>query len=257
MAVRVIVTRPAAQAAEWLAQLQAHGIDAVALPLIGIAPAAEPQALATAWSELALEHLVVFVSPNAVAQFFAARPSSAVWPAAALAASTGPGTTRALRAEGLSAAQIVEPAADSPRFDSEALWRELSSRDWRAERVLIVRGDGGRDWLADTLRAQGARVEHVTAYRRSAPPLDDTARMLLRAALKAPQHHLWWFSSSEAIDHLAGLVPPGGTAPWRLARALASHPRIAERARQTGFGQVIETRPALADVVACIQSIRP
>ena len=255
---RVIVTRPAAQAAEWLPQLRARGIDAVALPLIGIGPAADANALARAWTELAQRRLVVFVSPNAVAQFFAAA-AQPVWPAGVLAGSPGPGTTRALRDHGVAAAQIVEPAVDAPRFDSEALWAPLSRHDWHGASVLIVRGDGGRDWLAETLRAHGAEVAHVAAYRRADVALDADATAVLSAALDAPEQHLWWFSSSEAIDRLTGLVRPATTttSPWQRARALASHPRIAERARRAGFGRVVETRPTLADVVACIQSIRP
>jgi uroporphyrinogen-III synthase len=256
--VRVIVTRPAAQAAEWLPRLQARGVDAVALPLIDIAAPAESGALAAAWVGLARQQLVVFVSPNAVTQFFAARPPAAAWPDGVPAGAPGPGTTQALRAHGLAAGQIVEPAADSPQFDSEALWRQLSRRSWRGARVLIVRGDGGRDWLADTLRAAGAEVAHVAAYRRSAPVLDGATAKLLQSALDTPQRHLWWFSSSEAIDHLLALAPAtAGAASWRRSRAIASHPRIAARARRAGFGEVVETRPALDDVVACIQSIRP
>ena len=57
------------------------------------------------------------------------------------------------------AEQIVEPPVDSPQFDSDALWPLLAARDWRGRRVLILRGDGGRDWLADTLRSSGAEVD--------------------------------------------------------------------------------------------------
>ena len=252
---RVIVTRPAAQAAEWVQQLRAHAIDAVALPLIGIAPLADTAALEAAWRELAQRRLVVFVSPNAVEQFFASRPAAAgAWPHGVLAGSPGPGTTRALLALGLGAAQIVQPADAAPQFDSEALWVQLAVHDWRRARVLIVRGDGGRDWLAQTLRQHGAEVATVAAYRRTAPRFDAAAAALLRAASAAPASHLWLFSSSEAIDQLA--AASSAAADWRAALAVASHPRIAARARQLGFARVIETRPSLPAVVACIQSIR-
>ncbi len=254
---RVIVTRPAAQAANWVAQLQAQAIDAVALPLIGIAPVADPAALAAEWHGLASRRLVVFVSPNAAEQFFAQRPAGAAWPAGVLAASPGPGTTRALRALGLAPAQIVEPAADAPQFDSEALWAQLRRHDWQGAQVLVVRGDGGRDWLAQTLRVAGAQVAHVAAYRRIAPAFDAAQAELLRAALAEPAGHLWLFSSSEAIDHLLALPLLAAGRGLENASALATHPRIAARARQAGFGRVIEARPAPAAVVACIQSLRP
>lgn len=252
---RVIVTRPAAQAADWVAQLQAHAIDAVALPLIGIAPVAEPAALHAAWRGLARQRLVVFVSPNAAEQFFAQRPVDTPWPAALLAGSPGPGTTRALVGLGVPAERVVEPASDAPQFDSESLWLQLRGRDWRDANVLIVRGDGGRDWLAQTLRQAGAQVAHVAAYERVAPAFGAVESAVLRAALDEPAAHLWFFSSSEAIDNLAAV--DGCAAEWRAASAIATHPRIAARARQLGFARVTEARPALAAVVACIQSMQP
>ena len=248
-----LVTRPAAQAAEWVQQLQTHGIDALALPLIGIAPVEAP-ALVAAWHALAQQRLVVFVSPNAAQQFFAQRPMGAAWPEGVFAASPGPGTTRVLQGLGVLAAQIIEPAADAPQFDSESLWLALATHDWRGARVLIVRGDGGRDWLADTLRRHGAQVAHLAAYRRTAPQLDDAERALLQQAIAAPAAHLWFFSSSEAVANLGALA---AHADWQRAHAIATHPRIAASARQLGLGSVAESRPALADVIACIQSIQP
>ena len=254
---RVIVTRPAAQAADWVRQLQAQAIDAVALPLIGIAPVADATELIAAWHALAQRRLVVFVSPNAAEQFFATRPATATWPPATLAGSPGPGTTRVLDTLGVPAAQIVEPAADAAQFDSESLWQQLAPRDWRGAKVLIVRGDSGRDWLADTLRTHGAEVDHVAGYRRCAPSFDAAQRTLLQDALAAPERHLWFFSSSEAIDNLAACTQGVAGVDWSRSAAVATHPRIAARAGQLGFARVTEARPALAAVVACIQSIRP
>ncbi|MES1161551.1 MAG: uroporphyrinogen-III synthase, partial [Rhizobacter sp.] len=117
---RILVTRPAAQAADWVLDLQARGLDAVALPLIAIAAVDEPSALRAAWQVLGQRRLVVFVSPNAAQHFFAQRPAGPGWPASTWAGSPGPGTTRALVALGVPPAQIVEPAADAPQFDSES-----------------------------------------------------------------------------------------------------------------------------------------
>ena len=80
------------------------------------------------------------------------------------------------------------------------------------------------------------------------------AAALLQTAVRQPARHLWFFSSSEAVGHLA---PHGEAADWAAARAVATHPRIAERAAQLGFGRVAQARPTLAAVVACIQSMRP
>jgi uroporphyrinogen-III synthase len=250
---RVLVTRPAAQAREWVERLRAHGLDAAALPLIGIEPAADAQALREAWATLGTRQLAVFVSPNAVEQFFALRPAGTAWPAATRAASPGPGTTRVLLQLGVPRGCIVEPAADAAQFDSESLWAELAPLPWQGARVLVVRGDGGRDWLVERLRGAGAEVQTLAAYRRAPPRPDAAERALLDAALAAPQAALWWFSSSEAIDNLAALVGP--THDWRAARALATHPRIAARARALGFGTVHEVRPAPGDVLQALDTI--
>ena len=252
---RVLVTRPGPQAVEWVESLRAHGIDAHALPLIGIEPAADRGAVRAAWGGLADLKLVVFVSPNAAQQFIAERPPAFGWPAHVRAGSPGPGTTRTLIELGIPPQCIVEPAADAAQFDSETLWAQLAMYDWRGADVLVVRGDSGRDWLADQLRAQGARVVFVQAYQRTAPRLDATARNLLHDAATLPSQHLWLFSSSQAIDNLAAIALPAPD--WAQARAIATHPRIAERARRLGFASVTAARPALDAVVACIQSIRP
>ncbi len=251
---RVIVTRPAEQSAIWVDALTEQGIDAVALPLIGVGPAADAAAVAAAWRQLEATDLAMFVSANAVRHFFDHRPAATPWPAATTAASTGPGTTTALSMAGVPLAQIVEPAADSAQFDSEALWQRLRGREWTDARALIVRGDGGRDWLADTLREHGAQVDFLSAYSRRAPDWGTAEQSLLDAALQRPDLHCWVFSSSEAIGHLAERLNALQRPLPPTARAIATHPKIAARAADAGFGDVRQSRPALADVIACIQS---
>ena len=248
---RVLVTRPVAQAKEWVQRLRERGIDARALPLIEIAEVPDVAPLRSAWASLAAYGLVMFVSPNAAERFFAQRPQGALWPPATQAASPGPGTTQTLLGSGVPRGQIVEPAADAAQFDSEALWAQLAARDWRSAQVLCVRGDSGRDWLVERLRGAGAQVKSVSAYQRVAPMLDARERQLLDDALSMREQTLWWFSSSQAIDHLSALVAPG--TDWSAAHALVTHPRIAARARAIGFGHVDETRPTSDEVLKAIE----
>lgn len=242
---RAIVTRPADQAQAWVADLRGAGIDAVALPLIDIVPPADAAPVQAAWATLERWALVFFVSANAVQHFFALRPAGAAWPAATRAAAPGPGTAAALRALGLTP---LEPAADAPAFDSEALWQRLRHEPWAGRRVLVVRGEDGRDWLAEQLRAAGAEVDFLAAYARRPPQPDAAARALLAAAAADPARHLWLFSSSEAVRHLQALAPVASG-----ALALATHPRIAAAARAAGFARVLECRPEPAAVVQAIR----
>ena len=248
---RLIVTRPRAQADDWVARLQALGADAAALPLIDIGPPDDAGPVHDCWQRLADFALVVFVSPNAVSSFFAQRAPALRWPGATLAGATGPGTAAALRAVGVPPSLVAEPAADAPTFDTEALWAQLSRHDWAGRQVLVVRGEDGRDWLADTLRARGATVEFVAAYRRRAPVPDTAGQALLAAALAAPRAHLWLFSSSEAVAHLRVLAPG---ADWSAARVLVTHPRIAQTACAAGFGAVRQSVPTPVAVLQAAQA---
>ena len=108
---RVIVTRPEREAQDWVQALQQAGYAAQALPLIGIGPAPDLDAVHRAWRQLHQYLGVMFVSANAVAGFFAARPADAVAlsadaGSATRAWATGPGTTQALLRAGVPAERI-------------------------------------------------------------------------------------------------------------------------------------------------------
>ena len=243
---QLLVTRPQPQADTWVRELRAHGVPAHALPLLQIEPAAEPAAH-DAWRALERYALVMFVSPNAVQSFVALRPAAQAWPARTLAGSTGPGTTHALRAAGVPQALIVEPERAPARFDSEALWQRLRERSWAQAHVLVVRGDGGREWLGEQLRAAGAQVEFVRTYRRVLPRWSDEQQALAARALGVPQHTVWLLSSSQATEHLRQLLPH---ASWHGAQAWATHERIAQAARALGFGTVRGVAATLQAVVS-------
>lgn len=249
----VLVTRPAAQAGAWVERLREAGFDARALPLLAIEPAdgADDQAaLRAQWHGLTARALAMFVSPNAVEGFFGAQPDGLRWPDGLRAGATGPGTVEALVRAGVPAAACVAP--DAPPFDSAGLWARLRAEDWTGRSVLVVRGDGGRDEFAQALREAGAKVDFVQAYRRSVPHWSAAERALAADALAAPDRHVWLLSSGEAVGHLARLLPD---AAWRQSRAVASHERIAARARETGFGHVALAPPTIGAVVAALRSL--
>ncbi len=240
-----LVTRPAAQAGAWVDAFRRAGLRAEALPLIAIAPPDDAAPLRAAWAALPRAAFVMFVSANAVAGFFAARPEGMAWPQGLRAGATGPGTEAALREAGVT--RIVSPSADAPQLDAQSLWHELAGDDWCAAAVWVVRGEDGRDWLAQRWRDAGAAVHFVAAYRRAMPSLDAAQRELLQCALRQPQLHRWLFSSSEALTRLQALVPQGA---WAEATALATHPRIAQALRVAGFGRVLQARGTLPAVTA-------
>jgi uroporphyrinogen-III synthase len=249
---QVIVTRPKAQALPWVDALRAHGFDAHALPLIDIEPVADPRPIREMWRKVSGATLVMFVSANAVQHFFAQQPPDVEWPLSALAASTGPGTTAALQQAGLRGAMIVEPLPGKG-YDSEALWARLAGRQWQRQRVIIVRGEEGREWLADQFKAAGAEVLIVEAYRRVAPMPSAAAKALLADAIAEPTRYVWFFTSSEAVGHLVEMT---AGVSWSRTRAIASHLRIAQAVRAAGFGDVHLVDPQPQAVVQTIRQIQ-
>ncbi|MEK8032554.1 uroporphyrinogen-III synthase [Ideonella sp. DXS29W] len=245
-----LVTRPRAQGEVWQRKLLTLGVPSELLPLIDIGAAPDPEGLHRWWSAevqpLATDAppryaVLMFVSPNAASSLFRTLPNGWRWPEGLWAAATGPGTVTVLLGAGVPASLIVAPPADAAQFDSESLWSVLKDRvAWPGRQVAIVRGEGGRDWLARTLREAGAEVTFVQSYERRAPVLGAVEQALLARALAEPQDHVWLLSSSEAVDHLRTVAPH---ADWAASVALASHPRIAEAARHAGFGHVVEVRP--------------
>jgi uroporphyrinogen-III synthase len=255
---RVVVTRPARDAQRWVVELQRRGIDAIELPLIEIGAAVDEGAVGAAWGRLETYAALMFVSGNAADRFFRLSPDpETVWPARVRAWAPGPGTVEALLAAGVPQSAIDQPSAEAAQFDSEALWAEVSDQLRAGQRVLIVRGGNlagqgsGRDWLGRQLQARGVVVDHVIAYSRQVPTWSDPQFDRARECMS--DGSVWLFSSSEAIAHLLSLLPHG---PWERARAVASHPRIRQAALDAGFGTVQLSRPALAEMVASIESMR-
>jgi uroporphyrinogen-III synthase len=276
---RVIVTRPSQEAAAWMDALQAAGHEALHLPLIEVAPPRDSAAVVQAWQRWPTWHAVMFVSAQAVRLFFAQRPndtpSSSPWPRCW---ATGLGTRRALVQAGVPETHIDSPADTSAQFDSETLWGLVRQQVQPGQAVLIVRGSdagndashdashdanthdaedasasgsagAGRDWLGEQLKAQGAHVQWLAAYERRAPDWSEVQRTLALAS--ALDGSVWVFSSSQAIAHLSRLLPQQ---TWSHARALATHPRIAQAARGLGFGHVATVRPVVSDVLASLES---
>jgi uroporphyrinogen-III synthase len=274
---RVIVTRPAGQAAHWVQTLQAQGFDAHSFPLIEISdalPADQRQALQERVAEPAAFDVCMWVSSNAVSYFYKQN-----WPLAqkniARAATnlivkkthtppnnmrhwaTGPGTVAALQAQGIALQSIDTPDASAPQWDAEALWQRVAGQVHAGSRVLIVRGvdvgtpSASRDWLASQIRLAGGTVEFAAVYERRAPQF--TAQQLAWARTAAGDGTVWVFSSSQAIAHLPDW--PAAQGAWQQARCVATHERIAQAARAKGFAVVCTSRPSALDVAQSIKSM--
>jgi len=255
--------------------LSTSDVDVVGLPLIETGAPADVESLhrlhqwQSKWHTL---NAIMVVSPAAARQFLAPPGFCATTSEKSAATrwwSPGPGSARVLRRlltdYGLDADAVDSPPSEAANFDSEALWSVVKHQLHPGFHLLVVRGrtrksgsnpiddafaqqGEGREWLMDHCRAAGAQVDICVAYERFAPdwPKDQVSRV----ETFAPRQHVWMFSSSEGVAELARRMPDGA---WRSSTALATHPRIAEAAREAGFQAVLCCKPILADVVRTLE----
>jgi uroporphyrinogen-III synthase len=177
---------------------------------------------------------LIFVSANAVEH---AQPYLPPLRDVGIAA-VGRKTARALDGAGMT--NILVPSTTA---DSEGLLGEPALAEVAGQRILIVRGSGGRPLLADTLRSRGARVEYAEVYRRELPA--DT-RTRLRALLHRPPGAIT-ITSGEILENLTTLAGPATS--LRDIPLVAVSTRVAEMARHAGFRQVIQARGAGDDAI--------
>ena len=239
---QILVTRPAAQAAPLAAMIAAEGGSSLCFPLLEIGPVDDLAAVHAAAACLSSWAFVVFISPNAVdyglAPLLAGRP----WPATACAVAIGQSTAALLREKGLS--RVVAPTA---RFDSEALLElpPFQLAQVAGKRVLILRGNGGRELLAETLRERGAEVVCATCYQRSAPQ-DVSA---LSSALQRDELDALTVSSSEGLRNLWAMLSDEARCRVQRLPLFVPHARIAEQAEAFGMQRIVLTEPADAGII--------
>lgn len=239
---RILVTRPAAQAQALAQLIAAQGGEPICFALLEIAPPDDPQPLQQAAARLADYAMAIFISPNAVLSSVVHLLARRAWPEQLQAVAIGPGTAAQLAACGIG--KVIVPAE---RFDSEALLEmpQLQRQAVLGQKILILRGNGGREELAAGLRARGAQVDAVTCYRRL-PPVDAQAIVSL---LRNSGVDALTISSSEGLRNLLPLLDTESLARLQGKPVFVAHRRIAETAAELGWREVVITGPADAGVI--------
>ena len=242
----VLVVRPRAPAAATAAAVAAAGGRAFVLPVMEIEP------VAGAGLEDIIERLdsfarAIFVSQNAVAHGLAAVRARRAWPDHLPAAAVGAGTRDALLAAG-----IREVAAPASGFDSESLLALPEFANVAGRRVVIFRGEGGREWLASALVGRGAQVEHAVCYRRIAAA-PDTREVL--AAWRGGAIGAVTVMSRESLEGLYAILDADGRALLAATPVLVPHERIAARARELGLAQIHVVAGPLPILIAALASL--
>ena len=217
----ILVTRPAGQARHLASLIEAAGGRSILFPAIEIEEFPERPL-----PPLEDFDLAIFVSPTAVQ---CGLKKVATWPREIPVAAIGKGTRRALERHGVSDVLVPEAAADS-----EALLAAPAMQEVAGKKILIIRGEGGRELLGDKLTERGAQVEYAECYRR-VPPRADPAPLLSAW----DEVHAVTVSSAEALDNLLRLFG----AKLSGTPLFVTHARIAEHARRAGVSEVIVAGP--------------
>ncbi|WP_371440609.1 uroporphyrinogen-III synthase [Methylobacillus sp. MM3] len=239
----IAITRPIEQARTLSDLIIGNGGKPIPFPLLDIAPLDDYSAFDQVLAGLPESDWAIFISTNAVQQGMprvtARYPTL---PPKLRFAAIGPATAEELGRHGIDL--VLVP---SDRYDSESLLTLPEMHDMTHRRVIVFRGVGGRELLADTLRARGAEVVFAECYRRINPQRDTGE---LPQLWQNGQLHALVVTSSEALRNLLQLA---GNAPWlRGTLICVNHPRIGETARANGLRVAIADAPGDEAMLQCL-----
>ena len=196
----------------------------------------EDQALvAERFARLDDVEMVVMASPAAVA---AVAHWVREWPEHVTLATVGEGTAKVIRAAWGDEVKVLYPEGDAEHSGSEALFA-LVKKQRVPSRVLIARGQTGREWLAEQLIALGADVEKLAAYVRVPLELSPAQTMQLTRAVHGPSPVVYITSSDSVATLLHAVHGVPGAREWLSSGAAVTiHPRCAERLTEAGFQHI-------------------
>ncbi|HSS46776.1 MAG TPA: uroporphyrinogen-III synthase [Burkholderiales bacterium] len=237
----IVVTRPQDQAKELADLIRAEGGCAILFPALEIIEAEDLRPLHQLIGRLEQFDLAIFISANAANKGMSEIMARRALPDTLQIAAIGAGSQKALQRFG--AKQVIYPVS---RSDSEALLELPQLRDVAEKRIVIFRGQGGRELLGEMLAKRGARVEYVECYRRAKPDADPAPLKRLWADDKL---HAITVTSSEGLRNLFEMMDETGRELLKKTPLFVPHPRIAEAARELGLANPVVTAAGDAGLV--------
>lgn len=232
---RVLVTRPRDQAEKLALLIEAEGGEAIRFPVIEITEPTDSQALLAVIDRLDQFDLAIFISPNAVNRAMNLILSRhGAWPRNLRIACVGRGSARELKH--FDARNVIVPA---DRFDSEALLALPELQKVSGKRIVIFRGEGGRELLGDTLATRGAEIVYAECYQRIRPRADVVP--LLQRWVRG-EIDIVVLTSVDGLHNLFDMLGPTGQPRLALTPVIVVSARMAEICRELGF----KTKPLVA-----------
>jgi uroporphyrinogen-III synthase len=227
----IVITRPKEQAAHLAELIRQAGGEALIFPTVEIRDLANATAVNALIDRLDDYDLAIFISPTAVARAMALISRRRALPPKLQVAAIGQGSARELRQRG-----VVRVLAPATRFDSEALLDLPEMRQLGGRRVVIFRGTGGRELLAQTLRERGAAVDYAECYRRVRPDAP-VAELLARGARNEIQALV--ATSAESLENLCQMFGEQGARWLKATPVFVPHPKIEQAGHMLGLTRLI------------------
>jgi len=240
--ISIAITRPIDQAKKLSALISQFGGTPISFPLIEITALNDYSQFESVISQVSQYDWAIFISSNAVQNSMPRLLKQGV-PAQLKFAAIGPVTAAELQDFGVK--QVLTPASHAKpdeetkvRFDSESLLALPEMQAIQGKKVMLFRGIGGRDVLAETLKSRGAIVTFAECYRRINPQTNCDLLTQLWAEKKL---HGVVVTSSEAMRHLVDLA--GDSAWLKNVTLFVNHARIAELPLQLGLKVKVADAP--------------
>lgn len=242
--VGVAITRPSDQAKKLTSLIEAAGGHVILFPLIEIVGLDDYSQFEREIAHIADYDWIIFISSNAV-QHGMPRLVKHTLPSHLRFAAIGPVTAKELQGFGIQ--NVLIPV---DKFDSESLLSLPDLQQMQGKKVMIVRGIGGREVLAETLKSRGAEVTFAECYQRINPQknIDSLHQAWVNQQLQAIV-----VTSSEAMRYLLGFA---SHAPWlREVTLCVNHARIAEQAIAMGLNVKVAEAPGDEAMLAALSSL--
>ncbi len=229
-----MLTRPAHQAAALGQRIEQLGGELFPFPVMEIIPPRDIAPALALFQDLSRFDIAIFISANAARIGLKIMSQESEIPNTLLFATVGLATARALEEQGHTADIIPDG-----QFDSEGLLATPQLQQIRGKKIVIIRGEGGRELLADTLRERGAEVSYAETYRRIIPQTDPAP---IIDGWKDNRIHAAIITSNQSLSNLMQMVGDEGK-PFLLKTPLVV---ISERTREVAKELGFQTEPMLA-----------
>lgn len=234
--VKILVTRPSHQSEHLCQLIEAEGGLPIRLPVIEIVEIDDKSALLDCRARINELDIAIFISVNAVEKslpIILGQAQKNHFPPTIQLIAIGKRTTETLQAWGLTA--LCPP----PPFNSEALIKmpQMQTESLQGKNIVIFRGEGGRELLAETLRQRGATVNYINTYRRRQP---STPAWLSNTPID--------IITATSVEGLRNLFAMLDGQPWLYHTPLVViSERVEKEAKQLGVQAPILTAPTASD----------